>query len=114
MGKDLVQELRELAKNEEATNRETWTHFRGLSKIDCMDINCGECRRLALSALADRIEREYDPKPEPDTVEKVAKDMVAWMDDLIDVSKDRAVWVIDEAADPFRKRLEALGVTFDD
>lgn len=112
--KNLVQELREIAENKDATNCETWEHFGGWSKLDCKGISCIECRKIALNTIADRIEAEYEPKPEPDTVEKVAKDMVAWMDGIIGATKHTAVWLTDEAADPFRKRLEALGVTFDD
>jgi hypothetical protein len=61
--KDLVQELREFAKDEEATGCETWIHFRGESELGCTDIYCSECRRLALNAIADRIEAEYLPRP---------------------------------------------------
>lgn len=114
--KDLVKELRDLAKETdmESPTCELWEVLAGKDTIGCFDGRyCVECRALALNALADRIEAEYDPKPEPDTVEKVAKDMVAWMDNLIEAFNNSVVWYTDGAADPFRKRLEALGVKVD-
>lgn len=65
---------------------------------------CHKCAREVINALADRIEAEYDPKPEPDTLEKVAREMLDRM-------------AISESEELFRHyadRLEALGVTVDD
>lgn len=104
---NLVQELRELAKDEESPTCSVWAHFAGLGMISCNRRNgCGECRGLALNALADRIEDEHDPKPEPDTVEKVAREMA----NALVVMADLESTVSHYAVDDWMKRLEALCV----
>lgn len=113
--KDLVQELRELAKDEESPTCSVWAHFAGLGMISCNRRNgCGECRGLALNALSDRIEAEYEPKPEPDTVEKVARDMYATFHEVAYIVAEFKGKNFTGIAEGYRKRLEALGVTFDD
>ena len=110
--KDLVQELRE-ASGRTTGACSTLARIAGTKK-DCVSIRCSSCMEHTLNALADRIEREYERRPEPDTVEKVALDMVAWFDNVIEACKSAPAWITDEAAAPFRERLEALGVTFDE
>ena len=114
--KNLVQELQELAKKDNLTYSPDCL-FRKIAnngKSCAQYVTCAECMSESIISFADRIEAEYDPKPEPDTLEKVALDMVAWMDDIVEASRDNYVWVTDEAVDPFRKRLKVLGVMFDD
>ena len=109
--KDLVQELREV----DSRNICDLLHeIRG--EFDCGEYyDCKECVMASFNVIADRIEAEYDPKPEPETVEKVALDMLKAFDEaakrcnggkrLTYVHPDRPKW--------YRKRLEALGVKVD-
>ena len=59
--------------------------------------------------IADRIEAEYDPKPEPDTVEKVAKDMAAYLSKAM---RGEDLYASEMTA--LVRRAEALGVKVDD
>lgn len=112
--KDLVQELRELAD----THTIMKAPCAGLLELtygkDCLSMtrDCRSCSKLVIDALADRIEAEYDPKPEPDSVEKVALGLLGTLDaiyaqDMIPASMRDIIGV-------YTKRLEVLGVTFDD
>jgi hypothetical protein len=113
VSKDLVQELREVA--DKSTKRIHCELLAETVGVKCENYyKCEECAQAMLIALADRIESEYKPRPEPDSIEKVAKDMIAWMDGLVEQSEKSFIWVTKGVADPFRKRLRALGVTFDD
>ena len=109
MTKNLVQELRELA-----AEKDDCITIRGVLGGSCSSTTCVRCASDAIGVIADRIEAEYDPKPEPDTLEKVAKDMDATLRDiayLVTHFKGKNIAVIVEG---YRDRLEALGVTFDD
>lgn len=106
--KDLVQELREAA-GEISGSCSMFARIAGI-KANCGSTMCSTCLESTLNALADRIEREYDPKPEPDTVEKVAREMLDYMEKL----EAAAVAPLDKVVRNCRDRLEALGVKFDD
>ena len=120
--RDLVQELRELAKETDMESFsfpacKLWEALAGKDVIDCFDgRRCFECRALALNALADRIEREYDPKPEPDTLEKVALDMLDTFVKSAEACEEEnvSIFIDHECPDRYRKRLKALGVKIDD
>lgn len=101
--KDLVQELRELAAKNDDCNA-----IRGVLGGGCTRTYCNRCASDALIVIANRIECEYDPKPEPDTVEKVAVDMLLF----IWRNFDSETMTSDELLS-FKKRLEALGVKVD-
>ena len=108
MPKNLVQELRELATN---VKKHT-TCAAAFSGRSCNDfVTCSECVYHIANLLAYRIEAEYEPKPEPDTVEKVALDMLKDIIIVENCAQDGAVYV---DSDTFRERLEALGVKVDD
>lgn len=111
--RDLVQELRKVA--DKGPRKDQCELLAEAIGVKCADYyRCEDCGHAMLNALIDRIGSEYEPKPESDSIERVAKDMVAWIDGLIEQSKNSLIWVTEDAVDPFRKRLRALGVTFDD
>ena len=109
--KDLVQELRELGNEPGGLS----TLCTGLRRVatgeECAGAlsGCTKCNIETIKALADRIEAEYDPKPEPDTVEKVAKDMAAYLSKAM---RGEDLYASEMTA--LVRRAEALGVTFDD
>ena len=109
--KDLVQKLREASEfecAECALHYVTYDYRR--KDLMCSDISCVDCVADSFNALADRIERECDPEPEPDTVEKVAMEMLEDFEMMADVSQLRAIAVDTDRPKTYRKRLEALGV----
>ena len=105
--RDLVRELREAARHDTPTTCERLASALGFDCDECDD--CDECVKNALWAMADRIEREYDPKPEPDTVEKVALEAVVRMTSCYAVGRAPEK----QEVDGFYNRLKALGVTLD-
>lgn len=106
MVKDLVKELREITDENAGC-----TCMSTIVGGSCGDFrNCAECASHVANALADRIEAEYDPKPEPDTLEKVAVDMWNYLEYLY-----RMNFVpLKVHVQAFSERLEDLGVTLDD
>ena len=110
--KDLVQELRELAEDKRFfSDKKPVCVFPEMFNCECIDYtDCSACVADTMKMLADRIEREYDPKPEPDTVEKVALEMLEDFEMMSDVSQLRAIVVDTDRPKTYRKRLEALGV----
>lgn len=115
--KDLVQKLREASEFEcaECSLHYVTSDFKSESRR-CSEATCAECVADSFNALADRIEREYDPKPEPDTVEKVALDMLDTFVKSAEACEKEYVriFISHECPDGYRKRLEALGVKVDD
>ena len=105
--KKLVQDLRELTANTEKSG----TCMMAFTGKGCCDFSrCAECVAYAANHLADRIEAEYEPKPELDTVEKVAKDMAHLLKACQEWNDTPAKYQVER----YCERLEALGVTFDD
>ena len=113
--KDLVQELRELAasRQDEAMCQRLRKWVSGWT-CEETSLGCAECVAQTLFDIADRIEAEYDPKPEPDTVEKVALDMLAAFYDVAVCLTYFKGKDTDTRVEEYRKRLEDLGVTFDE
>lgn len=108
--KNLVQELREIGSEPGGVNA-LCTGLRYVatdSKCIGTPSGCHKCAREAINALADRIEAEYDPKPEPDTLENVAKEMLGVIHTMQGGTEPST------ALKHFVDRLKALGVTFDD
>lgn len=115
--KDLAQELRELADELRNVSPPIGARciinerFTGIGINTCTDaFFCNDHSAQALEHIADRIEAEYDPKEEPDTLEKVAREMLEYMNVLERLgSKPR-----EDVVSNYTTRLEALGVTFDE
>lgn len=107
--KNLVQELREAARDR--GHSEMCIFSRAAGTV-CEEFDtCEGCQRDSALRLSDRIECEYQPRPKPDSLEKVAKDM--------DATLHLLKWLDEGLFRPglvegYRDRLEALGVTFDD
>lgn len=107
--KDLVQKLREASEFECA---ECALHYVAyddkMESWKCCDISCIDCFADSLNALADRIEAEYDPKPEPDTVEKVARELLKDLELVVD--RENPVYIDQSDIAVYAKRLDHLGV----
>lgn len=109
MARNLVQELREIA-NDQGDGTVTCERLRMWhcnQKCGEGEMACRFCIAEGIRFIANRIATEYSPKPEPDSLEKVTGEMLDYITSSFD-SEDI------KEADAFKKRLEALGVTFDE
>lgn len=114
--KNLVKKLREASEFECAECALHYVTYDFRRKdVMCGAADCVDCVADSFNALADRIEREYDPEPEPYTLEKVALDMLDTFVRSAEACEEENVSIIidHECPDRYRKRLEALGVKVD-
>lgn len=112
---NLVQELRSVEKSK--LDEVSDCSLPKTLGLDCACFKtCKECIRSSVKLIADRIEAEYDPKPEPDTVEKVALDMLDTFVKSAEACEEEnvSIFIDHECLDRYRKRLKALGVKIDD